>query len=66
MRHPNNSFPATLKDGRVVLDEKFVCGHLRTEHQGRLRGAEFGHGRCKLSWFCRCEKFTWVAHIFQK
>jgi hypothetical protein len=61
-----NPFPATLKDGRIVLDEKCACGHLRTEHQDRLRGAAFGHGRCKQSRFCHCDRFTWVAHVFKK
>ncbi len=65
MQNPNNPFPATLPDGTIVIDEKCRCGHLRSEHQSALRGAAFGHGRCKKSRFCGCQKFSWAERIYK-
>lgn len=52
-------FPATLPNGKVVVDEMCHCGHLRSEHRTILA---FGHGDCTM---CKdCPKYTWKAMIF--
>lgn len=65
-----NPFPLTLADGRIVVNERCTCGHLRTEHGGLIH-----HGMClagppmntrrKLTpLVCRCEKYGFAGHIF--
>lgn len=53
-------FPRTVGKGRVIVDEKCECGHLRSSHYGI--GPVAGHGGCGQP-SCDCQKFTWTGSV---
>ena len=52
-------FPRKMPNGRVVLDEVCLCGHLRSEHRDTIA---YGHGSCACA--CMCERYPRADHVF--
>jgi hypothetical protein len=51
-------FPMKMPDGRVVINERCQCGHLRTQHRGIV-----AHGTCEEVRACGCEKYSFAEWI---
>lgn len=57
MKHTQESpFPVKTALGKVI-DERCMCGALRSEHMDTF---SFGHGPCPAT---QCEKFTWAEFV---
>jgi hypothetical protein len=54
-------FPWTAANGKVIVDEKCGCGHMRSKHYDRFMP---GHGHCSDT-DCDCPQFTWVKTVFE-
>jgi len=53
-------FPRRLPDGRVIVDEKCRCGHLRSEHNDTL--LNYGHGSLPGV----CDQFSWINFVMEQ
>lgn len=60
--------------GQWAVDEKCVCGHLRSEHGSRVlndhllpivRLENLGNC-CHRNMVCECRRFRWAAWVFEK
>ncbi len=62
----SNPFPRTVPNGRVITDEKCVCGGLRSEHETLIT---WGHGPGKANadkpLTRDCPRFRWASFVFK-
>ena len=49
-----------MPDGRLILDERCTCGHLRSEHESPACGVRASSNHLP----CPCRRFTWKAFVF--
>ena len=54
--------PLRGKDGRLIVDERCACGHLKSRHGDRLIGVP-QHGGCLEE--CDCQRFTFRGYLYE-
>lgn len=59
MKEIKSPFPFTAPNGKKVVDERCICGELRSKHS---HGYGWGHGPCKAT---KCNQYRFKAFVLE-